>query len=104
MFRLAYVLTDLPLTADEPIDFGADDFCQSCQLCTNECPPMAIVDEKQLVRGEWKWYVDFDKCVPYFSEHYRCGICLAACPWSRPGVAPKLTQKMLKRRQAKAAA
>jgi epoxyqueuosine reductase QueG len=55
------------------------------------------------VRVVKRWYVDFDKCVSYFSEYHGCGICLAVCPWSRPEIAPKLTQKMLKRRQAKAA-
>ena len=39
-------------------------FCQtvhgavSCQICTNACPPGAIVENKQMVRGVERWYVD----------------------------------------------
>ena len=88
----------LPLIADAPRDIGVDDFCTRCQVCSSLCPPDAIYPEKQLVRGEMKWYVDFDKCIPYFNDTLGCGICIAECPWSLPGVAPKLTQKMLRRK------
>lgn len=100
-FRLASVTTDLPLIADSPKDIGVDDFCARCQVCSNVCPPDAIYPEKQMVRGELKWYVDFDKCIPYFNDTLGCGICIAECPWSLPDVAPKLTQKMLRRRERK---
>jgi len=93
--RLAYVLTEMPLVADAPDFIGVDEFCTNCQLCTTQCPPDAIGDSKQMVRGELKWYVDFDKCVPFFNDNYGCAICLAVCPWSRPGVADLLTTKML---------
>jgi epoxyqueuosine reductase len=89
-FRLAAVETDLPLLSDEPDRFGADEFCLRCQVCTNACPPQAISKEKQWVRGEYKWSVNFDKCLPYFNETYSCGICVAVCPWSTPGRGPKL--------------
>lgn len=100
-FRLAGVLTDVPLIPDDRDDFGADDFCQSCQICTNACPPDAIYRDKQMVRGRERWYVDFDKCMPYFADNYGCGICIAVCPWSRPGTAPKLAEKMTRRRAEK---
>ena len=96
-FRLSAVTTDMPLRADSPDKFGADDFCLRCQACSNACPPDAISDEKQLVRGVEKWYVDFDKCIPYFGETLGCAICLAQCPWSRPGNAANLIQKLQKR-------
>ena len=96
-FRLAAVRTDLPLVSDRPDLFGADDFCASCQLCSAACPPQAIFDQKQTVRGDEKWYVDFDKCIGYFHETYGCAICIAVCPWSRPGVAMNLAQKMTRR-------
>ncbi len=96
-FRLSMVLTDLPLEVDAPDIFGADMFCTSCQVCSNACPPDAIHSEKQMVRGERKWYVDFDLCIPYFVDNMTCGICLAVCPWSRPGIAENLLAKMARR-------
>lgn len=100
-FRLAGVVTDLPLVADEPDAFGADEFCRQCRVCTNACPPDAIFHTKQTVRGVEKWYVDFDKCISYFAETHGCGICIAECPWSRPGVAPRLAEKLARRRTRK---
>lgn len=99
-FRITSVLTDLPMAVDEPADFGAEDFCLMCNKCTKECPPGAIFSTKQMVRGEKKWYVDFDKCIFYFSAHMGCTICIEVCPWSEPGQGPKLSEKMLKRRAA----
>ena len=96
-FRLAGVTTDMPLVATAPDRFGADEFCASCQICTRECPPEAIAPEKQMVRGVERWYVDFDKCIPYFAEAASCGICIAVCPWTRPDVRPKLLATMAKR-------
>ncbi len=98
-FRLAAVSTDLPLVADEPDVFGADDFCGNCRICTDACPPDAIAPEKQVVRGDEKWYVDFDRCIPYFAETKGCAICIARCPWSRPGIADNLLGKMARRRE-----
>ncbi len=100
-FRLGYVLTDAAMIATEPDHFGADEFCVGCQVCRRQCPPDAIFDTKQMVRGVEKWYVDFDKCIPYFNDTHGCGICIAACPWSAPGRAEKLVIKMAKRRAKK---
>ena len=96
-FRLACVLTSVPATVDAPRAFGADEFCKNCRLCTAACPVDAIHEEKQLVRGVRKWYVDFDRCLPFFNEHQGCAACLPACPWSRPGVAPGLARKLARR-------
>ena len=100
-FRLACVMTDLPLVAEAPDAFGADDFCASCQVCTKVCPVDAIKPMKQTVRGEDKWYVDFDECILYFVENRGCGICIGQCPWSRTGTAPKLAAKLTRRAEAK---
>jgi ferredoxin len=95
--RLAGVTTDMPLVATAPEHFGADEFCASCQVCTRACPPGAITESKQMVRGVERWYVDFDKCIPYFAEAASCGICIAECPWTRPDARPKLLATMSRR-------
>ena len=97
-FRLSAVTTDMPLVADPKRDIGSEDFCQNCQICVKACQPKAIFPEKQLVRGVEKWFGEFDKCIPTFGEALGCAICIAKCPWSTPGRAPALSQKMLKRR------
>lgn len=96
--RLAGVTTDMPLVPGAPRQFGADEFCATCQVCTNACPPAAITPQKQMVRGVERWYVDFDKCIPFFAEAASCGICIAECPWTRPTVRPKLLETMARRR------
>jgi len=99
-FRLSMVMSDVPLVPDAPEIFGGDEFCTSCQVCTKACPPRAISADKQMVNGVTKWYVDFDACIQYFVDNLTCGICLAVCPWSRPGIADNLLVKMARRMAA----
>jgi len=103
-FRLSAVLTDAPFAPTPPRDFGIDDFCQSCRICEDACPPEALFAEKQTVRGVRKWYVDFDKCLPFFNQTHGCAMCIAACPWSRPGVGVNLAAKLARRSARKGAA
>lgn len=95
--RLAGVTTNMPLLPTGRQQFGADEFCATCQVCTQACPPGAITPAKQMVRGVERWYVDFDKCIPFFVEAASCGICIAECPWTRPSVRPKLLSTMARR-------
>jgi NAD-dependent dihydropyrimidine dehydrogenase PreA subunit len=103
-FRLAAVLTDLPLALDAPVDVGVQDVCAVCHRCVDDCPPRAILEEKQLVRGERKWYVDFDRCIPYFVKTYGCAICIEVCPWSEPGRGPALSERVLALRRERLSA
>jgi len=96
-FRLAAVLTDAPFATTPKREFGIDDFCSRCRVCENACPPLAIKPEKQLVRGELKWAVDFDECIPFFAKTSGCAICIAVCPWTRPGVGLNLANKLARR-------
>ncbi|MCE8006265.1 4Fe-4S dicluster domain-containing protein [Aestuariivita sp.] len=100
-FRLSAVLTDAPFAPTPRQSHGVDDFCQNCRICEDACPPEALSPDKQTVRGETKWYVDFDKCVPFFNETHGCAICIAVCPWSRPGVGLNLAAKLARRAQRK---
>lgn len=96
-FRLGAVLTDAPFATTPKREFGIDDFCSRCRVCENACPPYAISADKSLVRGTVKWYVDFDKCIPFFAETSGCAICIAVCPWTMPGVGVNLATKLARR-------
>jgi NAD-dependent dihydropyrimidine dehydrogenase PreA subunit len=98
-FRLGAVLTNAPFATTAKREFGIDDFCSRCRVCENACPPLAIKPEKQMVRGEMKWSVDFDECIPFFAETSGCAICIAVCPWTRPGVGVNLASKLARRAQ-----
>jgi len=98
-FRLAAVLTNIPLIPTPKVSYGVDDFCSRCQVCATACPPDAILPEKVPVRGTEKWYVDFDKCIPFFNENFGCGICIAVCPWSIPGRGPRIVEQLMRRAQ-----
>lgn len=102
-FRLSAVLTDAPFAPTPPRDFGVDEFCMNCRVCQDACPPEALSDTKQTVRGARKWYVDFDRCLPFFNQTNGCAICIAVCPWSRPGVGLNLAGKLARRRKRLAA-
>lgn len=96
-FRLSAVMTNAPFAPTSARSFGIDEFCSNCRICQDACPPEALWSEKQTVRGETKWYVDFDKCLPFFNQHHGCAICIAVCPWSRPGVGLNLAAKLKRR-------
>ena len=96
-FRLPAVLTDAPLAPTLPRAFGVDAFCASCRVREHPCPPEAIAPVKQMVRGTLKWYGDFERCLPLFNQTHGCAICIAVCPWSRPGVGLNLAAKLARR-------
>lgn len=96
-FRLDAVFVDVDIVCDSPSPHDLSSFCINCKACTDACPPEAISNDKQIVRGVEKWYVDFDRCVPYMMETHGCGICLGVCPYSRPGVGQNLVAKMLRK-------
>jgi reductive dehalogenase len=89
-----FVLTDLPVPTDKPIDFGAFRFCHDCKKCAELCPSASIqtTDEPSWdVTGSWNaggvktWYVDWKKCLPYRNMRYAglCGNCQAVCVFSK---------------------
>ena len=84
--RLSVVTTDIPLVHDEPVDIGAQSFCEQCFICVEECPSGAIpLGGKTLHNGVMKWKLDEQKCYSYWHVNGTdCGICMAACPWTKP--------------------
>lgn len=91
--RLAAVLTNAPLAFDAPVDFGVEAMCADCTVCRSNCPPNAIFETKQTVRGVERWHVDMDRCLPYFLENEGCGICITVCPWAQEGPLTALLQE-----------
>lgn len=85
-FRLGAVTTDLPLTPDGPKDFGIDEVCAACNVCTRFCPGEAIKPEKETVAGVERWQVDRPACEPWFHKLYGCKICLMVCPFNARSV------------------
>lgn len=81
--RPGIVTTTLPLAPDEPIEFGVQDTCMHCNLCTNNCPADAIPAEDYVVtEGVKRWLTDVEKCytVSRLRPQY-CHICVDACPY-----------------------
>jgi epoxyqueuosine reductase len=90
--RLCKVLTDLPLKADKPIEFGVKEFCKKCKLCAEHCEAGAISmnDEPSFEvicrsnnPGALKWYVDVERCYLYWCENGTdCSTCITVCPYN----------------------
>jgi ferredoxin len=81
-FRPGFVTTTLPLASDAPIAFGVQDYCLSCNLCTNNCPADAIPAEYIMTEGIRRWLTDIEKCytVSRLRPEY-CHICVDVCPY-----------------------
>ena len=83
--KLTTVTTDLPLPHDSFTDIGVDEFCRDCAICADICPGGAISRTKQLVRGIEKWRINPEACFRVWNETGTdCGVCVAACPWTKP--------------------
>jgi len=84
--RLATVLTDMPLDADQPLENS----CGKCTACVKACPASAIknastnsyYDNREIA-------LDLARCHQKLLEfkalpgigHMLCGICIVACPY-----------------------
>ncbi len=84
--RLAVVSTEMPLAHDPPVDIGVQSYCETCQICAEECPIEAIPrGDKVVANGVRKWKLDEEKCYRYWhAAGSDCGLCMVACPWTRP--------------------
>mgnify|MGYP001189138481 FL=1 len=84
------VSTDLPMTADKPIDFGLQRFCEQCNKCARECPSGAITaGPKRVYNGYEIWKSDAEKCARYRITNIgggMCGRCMKTCPWNTEGL------------------
>ena len=92
--RLCKVFTNLPLKCDEPIRFGATEFCESCRKCAEKCPSQAISYEPKRFTepnnesnagGTLKWYLNAEKCFEFWAKNYSdCANCIRVCPFNKP--------------------
>jgi epoxyqueuosine reductase QueG len=75
-FRLVTILTDMPLSIDDPIDMN----CGKCHQCIPVCPAQAI-DENSANFDHWAC---FEKLKEFRNSgivgQYICGVCINACP------------------------
>lgn len=84
--RLCAVMTDLPLIVDDPIDIGAEEFCENCMKCAHTCPSNSIpTTEKTEYNGTMRWKLESESCSAYWNQvGTDCAICMGICPFSRP--------------------
>lgn len=74
-FRLATVLTNMPLEEDEPLERD----CGECRKCLTVCPVQAIKERQE----DFDHWMCFEKLkefhsLPNIGQHI-CGICVKAC-------------------------
>ncbi len=83
-FKSVVLTTDLPLEADQPIDFGLQKFCGHCMKCARECPCDAIpFGDKVMFNGYEMWKPDVERCTRYRVTNPKgsaCGRCMKTCP------------------------
>lgn len=84
---LCKVMTNAPLVADHPIEFGTRAFCEDCGLCAKRCPNQAIPLSGGQVRtssGQLRWTIMAERCIGdiWAPGTTGCSICVAACPYT----------------------
>jgi ferredoxin len=86
-FKSVILTTDLPLVADDPIDFGLQYFCGHCYKCARECPCDAIpFKDKVIWNGYETWKPDSERCTRYRFTNMKgsaCGRCIKVCPLNK---------------------
>ena len=90
--KAACVLTNMELEPDKPIDFGLQEFCKTCGICSEVCPSKAISSDNDMVEynGYRKFKMDYVQCVNMGVQGKTvCGRCANFCPWTRPDVGPE---------------
>jgi ferredoxin len=84
--RIGIVTTDLPLIADQPVDYGIKALCSICGLCAKHCPSRAIMRGAPVAidEGQYGYVSDQEKCFKMWKTlGTDCGVCLSVCPLSQ---------------------
>lgn len=91
-YKAAAILTDMPIVADKPVDFGLQSFCRDCKICAENCPCKAIsIGDKVLYNGYETWKLNTKRCASFnFTNKHgtMCNRCVKVCPWSNPQTRP----------------
>ena len=91
--RLSAVITNLPLVADLPIDFGVTEFCEKCKKCAKLCPSNSISHGNRTIQpinisnspGGFKWPQNGETCLLRAARNkYPCSTCISVCPYNKP--------------------
>ncbi len=93
-FKSCCVVTNLPLEPDKPIDFGLQEYCRNCDICSSQCMGRAISGDDELINynGYLKYNIDYEKCAAFALVNKKggtCGRCALMCPWNRPDSEPR---------------
>lgn len=95
--RISKVITNLPLVADSPVDFGVIEYCKVCKKCAQLCPSQSISYDERTAKtnnisnsgGVLKWPVNVETCRMYWSQvNNSCTTCVACCPYNKPNSWP----------------
>lgn len=90
--RFGRILTNMPLSFDQPISFGVEKTCEICRRCANNCPPQAIdhgepstyTFNRSNIKGIKKWTTDGEKCFKFWvSRGTDCANCVRTCPYNK---------------------
>ncbi len=83
------ILTNMPLTPDQPLDIGVEDFCKVCRKCATTCPTNSISMEGKVVHnGVEKYKINWETCYrlrAYVMDFWEvCLTCVTVCPYTKP--------------------
>lgn len=86
--RLTSVLTDAPLAVSAPVD---ESRCGACDACVRACPARAVSGRNWRLGAPREEIYNARACCDQASalayqaglEEVICGICVAACPWTK---------------------
>jgi len=83
--RLSAVTTNMPLLADDYMDFGLQDFCKTCKKCAENCPSgaLSLDNEPSMIGGVLRYSFDAKKCTKQRTIT-GCAVCAGVCPYSKP--------------------
>jgi len=87
--HLTVVTTDLPLTVDEPVDIGVEDFCKYCMKCARTCPSHSIpFGGKEVHNGVERYRINVESCYKYRlagrGQWSNCVVCVSSCCYNKP--------------------